>query len=86
MGIGIVFDTTLMALSKGLKGGADAAMEQVARRNASVEKQTTEAGVQQVAEPNFRGHKNKSLLLILNKVTLLVVLVTSTMLLTNAGV
>ena len=59
MGIGIVFDTTLMALSKGLKGGADAAMEQVARRTESVEKQVKEMGGKQAESPEFGGYKNK---------------------------
>jgi hypothetical protein len=59
MGIGIVFDTTLMALSKGLKGGADAVMAQVARRTESVRKQTDEMGMIQVESPEFGGYKNK---------------------------
>ena len=62
MGIGMVFDTTLMALSKGLKGGADAAMEQVARRTPKMlRKQTDEMGKVQVESPEFGGYKNKSI-------------------------
>ena len=42
-----------------MKGGADAAMEQVARRNDSVEKQVKEMGVKQAESPEFGGYKNK---------------------------
>ena len=62
MGIGIVFDTTLMALSKGLKGGAEScygAVKRIARRTENVQKQTDEMGKMQVESPEFGGYKNK---------------------------
>ena len=56
MGIGLVFDGFAYTLKK----GGDKAIEQITKRNKSLEKQTVEAGVAQIreGETQFRADKN----------------------------
>ena len=64
MGIGVVFDTILLARQMGKSGDELAeslgkAADEVDARNADVAAQTIEKGKVELEDPGFRGHKNK---------------------------